>query len=491
MAQLDVTEKPLDIIDEDLIPFSATSSSGDRSQTEIGSSGADLSISRSSSFSRLNASAPEFVPRAPSPAPVGGHPRVVKIHHHPPPPAVIHVFHPPPPPPPTVSPQFIPPGPPIGVYEYYGGAIGRGGFGDQESVQAPADSDSTLPAREGLSEDVVQKITKQVEYYFSDANLATTEHLMRFISKDPDGFVPISVVASFKKIKALVHNNFLLANALRTSSKLVISDDGKKVRRLQPFTEADVEELQSRIVVAENLPEDHSYQNLMKIFSAAGSVKTIRTCYPQTPNGTTAPTNRSSKLDMLFCNKLHAFVEYETVEDAERAVAEVNKERNWRSGLRLRLLNKCMQAKHSSGRGRKAGNDGEGAGEEEEVYSNSTNQVDDPSQQAESAFETLGGEEGANEREGGGRRGKARGKGRGRGRVQYHNINNHHRGGGGGHGHGHAIGTPPANNPVHNEQSAAVKQPPVPRMPDGTRGFTMGRGKPSFVASSSSTVTAG
>lgn len=28
----------------------------------------------------------------------------------------------------------------------------------------------------------------QVEYYFSDANLATTEHLMRFISKDPDGF---------------------------------------------------------------------------------------------------------------------------------------------------------------------------------------------------------------------------------------------------------------------------------------------------------------
>lgn len=28
----------------------------------------------------------------------------------------------------------------------------------------------------------------QVEYYFSDANLATTEHLMRFISKDPEGF---------------------------------------------------------------------------------------------------------------------------------------------------------------------------------------------------------------------------------------------------------------------------------------------------------------
>jgi hypothetical protein len=28
----------------------------------------------------------------------------------------------------------------------------------------------------------------QVEYYFSDINLATTEHLMRFISKDPEGY---------------------------------------------------------------------------------------------------------------------------------------------------------------------------------------------------------------------------------------------------------------------------------------------------------------
>lgn len=493
MAQLENTEKPQDITDEAPIAFSASSSSssGDRSQTEVGNTGADLSISRSGSFSRLNASAPEFVPRAPSPAPAGGHPRVVKIHHHPPPPPpVIHVFHPPPPPPPTVSPQFIPAGPPIGVYEYYAGAIGGGGgFSDHEPVQAPADSDSTPPLRDGLSEDVVQKITKQVEYYFSDANLATTEHLMRFISKDPDGFVPISVVASFKKIKALVHNNFLLASALRTSSKLVVSDDGKRVRRVQPFTEADVEELQSRIVVAENLPEDHSYQNLMKIFSSAGSVKTIRTCYPQTPNGTTAPTNRSSKLDMLFCNKLHAFVEYETVEDAERAVAEVNKERNWRSGLRLRLLNKCM-AKHGSGRGRKAGNDVDGAGEDEEAYS--TNQVEDSSQQAETTFEPLGGEEVGNEREGGARRGKGRGRGRGRGRGQHHNINNHHRGGTSGHSHGHAIGAPPVNHPAHNEQSTAHKQPPGPRMPDGTRGFTMGRGKPNnIVPSSSSTVAAG
>jgi La-related protein 7 len=80
----------------------------------------------------------------------------------------------------------------------------------------------------------------------------------------------------------------------------------------------------------------------MKLFSTVGSVKTIRTCYPQTPNGTGPVTNRSAKLDMLFANKLHAFVEYDTVEDAEKAIVELNDERNWRNGLRVRLLNTCM-----------------------------------------------------------------------------------------------------------------------------------------------------
>nr|CAD1819904.1 unnamed protein product [Ananas comosus var. bracteatus] len=440
---------------------------------------AEPALARSGSASRLNARAPEFVPRAaaatdrgevhpPAPAP----PRLVPIHHHHPgaasaPPAVIHVFPAAPP-----SPTFFASGAVPGAFEYYG--VGGAGFGEHEVVQGPVDPDPspappTAPAKEGLSDDVVQKITKQVEYYFSDANLATTEHLMRFITKDSEGFVPISVIAAFKKIKALVHNNSLLANALRTSSKLVVSDDGKKVRRQQPFTEADVEELQSRIVVAENLPEDHCYQNLMKVFSAVGSVKTIRTCYPQTPNGTAPVTNRSAKLDMLFANKLHAFVEYETIDDAEKAVAELNDERNWRSGLRVRLLNRCM-TKQGVGRGRKGGHEGDGNGEEEDVSTSDhphEKHLEDNSQLSEPMHEHVA-EESFNEKETGIRRGKGRGRGRGRGRGHHNNRN----------GGNHHVGTPPSSHPTHNEPPAgANKQPPGPRMPDGTRGFTMGRGK--------------
>jgi hypothetical protein len=45
------------------------------------------------------------------------------------------------------------------------------------------------------------------------------------------------------------------------------------------------------------------YTNAFSILSCV-SVKSIRTCYPQTPNGPGPATNRSAKLDMLFANKV-------------------------------------------------------------------------------------------------------------------------------------------------------------------------------------------
>ncbi|CAA7404569.1 unnamed protein product [Spirodela intermedia] len=436
------------------------SSSGDQA-----SDSAEPSLSRLVSLSRLNAQAPEFVPRTPPAGHSSGRmdPRMVQIHPAPPPLPVMRIFQPPPP-----AFHNIPPV--QNQFEYYGG--GGGGYREPEMgrSRSPSDPDpasaSASAAMDVLSDDIIQKITNQVEYYFSDINLATTEHLMRFINKDPEGFVPISVIAGFKKIKALVSNNAQLAGALRTSSKLVVSDDGKKVRRQQPFTDADLEELQSRIVVAENLPEDHCYQNLVRVFSVVGSVKTIRTCYPQTTNGGASAISKPGKMDMFLGNKLHAFVEYGTFEEAEKAVAELNDEKNWRSGLRLRLLPRCM-TKYGLNRARKGGNEGEGVGEDEDTSTSNQQHHDrhfeDPSQSGEASHEHMG-DDGYHERDaGGGRRGRGRGRGfRGRGGRGQPNT-------------GGAASHLPA--PAGELLPGAAKQPVGPRMPDGTRGFGMGRGK--------------
>lgn len=336
-------------------------------------------------------------------------------------------------------------------------------------------------SRNGLSEEAAQKLINQVEYYFSDVNLATTDHLIRFINKDPEGYVPISVVASFKKIKALISSNSQLASVLRNSTKLVVSEDGKKVKRLHPV--ADMDGLQARIIVAENLPEDHCHQNLMKIFSVVGSVKSIRTCQPQPSNNGASSASRPSKTEnMLYSKKLHAFVEYESVELAEKAIVELNDEDDWRNGLRVRLLLK-RGSKPAQTRAKKAGNEGEANCEEEDASTSEQNQNEKQSEDPSGLADTQShdhGEEQSSEKEGGQKKGRNRSRGKGRGRGQHqpqpqHQHHNHH------HNHhqnnkGNHVGAPS----MVNEQPK--QQPPGPRMPDGTRGFSMGRGKPVAVS---------
>ena len=79
------------------------------------------------------------------------------------------------------------------------------------------------------------------------------------------------------------------------------------------------------------------------------------------------------------------------------------------------------------------------------------------------------------EKEGGQKKGRNRGRGKGRGRG-HHNHQQNNR--------AHHVGSPPVNNAINGEHPILAKQqPPGPRMPDGTRGFSMGRGKPAAVNS--------
>ncbi|KAG8048133.1 hypothetical protein GUJ93_ZPchr0008g11772 [Zizania palustris] len=392
------------------------------------------SAASASSAGRLNAAAPEFTPRSAA-AHHHANPRRQQrgAYHHQPHHYQPHHHH-------------------HQQWHHHG----------EEEGDAAAGAD-----QRGLPEDVARRVVKQVEFYFSDVNLATTEHLMKFMTRDPEGFVPMPIVASFRKIRELVSDRSSLSAVLRTSTELVVSDDGKKVRRQVPFTETDAEEVQSRIVVAENLREEHRYPTLMKIFSALGSVKSIRTCYPQCGTDVAATsTGKASKIEMLFANKVHAFVEYETVEDAEKAVNEFSGGRSWRDGIRVRSLLGCL--KNAMGQGRKGGDELDTADEDyPETNGYPQDYETEDASQASEAHSEQQADDGYHDK-GGTRQGRGRGRGgRGRGRGQYY-------------GHSrdvsHPIGTPPSNHGALADHPS--KPPPGPRMPDGTRGFTMGRGKP-------------
>ncbi|CAL1372509.1 unnamed protein product [Linum trigynum] len=323
---------------------------------------------------------------------------------------------------------------------------------------------SAKDASQVLTEDFRQKIVKQAEYQFSDMSLLANESMSKHLSKDPEGYVPISVIASTKKMKSLTSNHHLITQALKSSPKLVVHEDGRKVKRKFPFTEKEREELQSRSVVVENLPEDHSHQNLEKIFGVVGSVKTIRICHPQ------ESSSSRSKSDFFMSNKLHALVEFETPDVAERAVERLNDERNWRKGLRVRLL--LRYSPKSVLKSRRSEFEGV-LDDEEGSFSDSLDDISIPTSTADLTSESKVDEISGSSKKAG--CGRGRGKGRG-GRLQSH-----------GSGRGLLSPSPPAVTSSFGpfEAAASVKYNATkgPRMPDGTRGFAMGRGKPLMVAS--------
>ncbi|XP_050368397.1 la-related protein 6A [Argentina anserina] len=320
-----------------------------------------------------------------------------------------------------------------------------------EVPRLPSDDDHDQSSGGGLTEDLKLKIIKQVEYYFSDENLPTDKYMLGLIKKNKEGFVPISVIASFKKMKKLVRNYSLIAAALKDSSLLVVSSNGKKVKRLHPLPSPETRDPKFTVLV-ENLPVDHSVENLKKMFSEAGNIKDICILDPSAIEASA----KGGKVEKLMSNKLHALVEYDTVEATEKAVLILNNEEDWRNGMRVKLLKQMVKYGQSGQRRQsRRGFDSE--------KSSSIRTSETGTEETHIANEHHNGtpdEEDLGDHmpmEKTGHRGRGRGQS---GRQKYRGLN----------GLGH--GTTSSGHPIEPS-----KPPPGPRMPDGTRGFSMGRGR--------------
>ncbi|XP_044461887.1 la-related protein 6A-like isoform X2 [Mangifera indica] len=303
---------------------------------------------------------------------------------------------------------------------------------------------SATPA---LTDDLKLKIMKQVEYYFSDENLLTDKYMMNLIKKKKEGFVPISVIASFRKMKKLTRDNKSIVAALRESSLLVVSSNGKKVKRLNPLpVAAEVKDSKLFTVLVENLPEDHSVENIRRIFAQAGNIRKIRICDPHTPE----ESKKGGKAEFMISNKLHALVEYETVEAAERAVVTLNNEQDWRNGMRVKLLKRAKYGQRKQGW--RVDSERSNTGRASEPSADEEN--NNLSENQDDTHDEEDGDHLPKEKNG------KKGRNHGQTRKQRYRRSN-------GLGHG-----------TISSSYEAAKPPPGPRMPDGTRGFTMGRGRP-------------
>lgn len=75
---------------------------------------------------------------------------------------------------------------------------------------------------------IYTNIRKQMEFYFSDANLSKDRFLSELIKSEP--YVPLEIFLKFNKLRSMTQDLTHLVKALKFSTELELSDDKTKVK---------------------------------------------------------------------------------------------------------------------------------------------------------------------------------------------------------------------------------------------------------------------
>lgn len=154
---------------------------------------------------------------------------------------------------------------------------------------------------------VLADIAKQVDFWFGDANLHKDKFLREQIEKSRDGYVDISLLLSFNKMKKLTTDGKLIARALKSSAIVELDLEGTKIRRKKPLGERPKDE-DERTVYVELLPKNVNHSWIERVFGKCGNVVYV-----------SIPHYKSTGDPKGF-----AFVEFETKEQAAKAIEFLN-----------------------------------------------------------------------------------------------------------------------------------------------------------------------
>lgn len=142
--------------------------------------------------------------------------------------------------------------------------------GDNAPADAVATKDSSAPTEVSQLE---SKIIEQIEYYFSDINLARDKFLQGEIKKD-EGWVELTTMLKFARLAKMTTEAQVIVDALKksTNNLMVVSEDGTKIRRNPekelPIFDIDfVKDLIAQSLYVKYIPHDATLDDIKSFFN--------------------------------------------------------------------------------------------------------------------------------------------------------------------------------------------------------------------------------
>lgn len=150
-------------------------------------------------------------------------------------------------------------------------------------------------------------VKKQVEFWFGDVNLHKDKFLKNVIMESRDGYVDISLLTMFNRMKKITTDIKLIARALKNSDLVEVNLEGTKIRRRCPLGDCP-KDVDDRTVYVELLPKDVTHVWIERVFSKCGTVVYI-----------SIPRYKTTGDPKGF-----AFVEFKTQAQAQEAIEMLN-----------------------------------------------------------------------------------------------------------------------------------------------------------------------